>query len=289
MVYGANNNAFGRMEQGVVMKYLSRITVAFLAVVLCLSAWSIAFAKATDFVMIMPGQPGSTEEAAPVMKAFAEYLTAKNDGHFTYSGAYYNELVLAKDHLSKVKPGFGIVSLGYYMENARKYGLEPLAATLPHGYTYDAWWVLTKNKSIEKNADFKGSMLYTAKAAACLLPFPVEVHFHGSDRPMKAARDVAAGTLDGIVATKVQYEAGKALPAVKNLVPYLITKHLPNSPVVSFGKASPAAQAAARVMIEMKNDPEAKDLLSLLQTTGFAPADPALPQFRLNSDGRCPQ
>ncbi|WP_051261570.1 hypothetical protein [Desulfovibrio inopinatus] len=271
------------------MAFSSRVMAWLVAVVFFTSTASIALAKPTDFVMIMPGQPGSTEEAAPVMQAFAEYLTAKNDGNFTYAGTYFNDLVLAKSHLSKVNPGFGIVTLGYYMENARKLNLEPLAATLPHGYTYDAWWVLTKSKAIDKDADFKGTMLYTPKAAACLLPFPVPVHFHGSGRPMKAARDVSAGTLDGIVATKVQYEAGKALPAVKDLMPYLITPHLPNSPVVTFGAVSPAAESAARVMMAMQKDPEAQDLLKLLQTAGFAPADPALPAFRLNPDGSCPQ
>ena len=108
------------------------------------------------------------------------------------------------------------------------------------------------------------------------LPFRLE----GTFRPLRSVRDVIRGKIAGAVLDGVQYEAIQALPSAEKMTVAHTSPDLPSSPVIWFGEMDDAARQLRAILLSMKEDPDAKTLLKLLQTDGFGPADPDLPGFR---------
>jgi hypothetical protein len=82
-----------------------------------------------------------------------------------------------------------------------------------------------------------------------------------------------------VVLDRVQHETVKTMSVGQKLKVVQTSRDLPTSPVVWFGPVNNTAQKLAGVLQGMKEDPDAAKLLNLLQTEGFGPADPDLPQF----------
>ncbi len=246
-----------------------------------------------DFAVIQPGQPGTSQEAQPVMDALTAYIQKKMGPEVTINGAYFNELDSALDFLHNRRPAWGIVRLGFYSEQAEAFQMIPIAATLPGGSPTDIWRLVV---SSEGPGDWRalqgkvlGNMLFEKDAAACLLfglpsdrlPFTLEGTFH----PLRSLRSVIKGKAAGAVLDRSQYEAVKALPLAKDLKVIHISTELPASPVVWFGAPDKRTRSLASVLLGMKEDNDAQTLLKLLQTDGFGPPDSRLPQFRRGQKG----
>ncbi|MCF8146466.1 MAG: phosphate/phosphite/phosphonate ABC transporter substrate-binding protein [Deltaproteobacteria bacterium] len=276
------------------MKTIKVVWVIFLVAIAALF-WrgSALSADALDFVVIQPGQPGSAEDAQPVMDALAAYIHQKEGLDRPVKGRYYNELDPALDFLHNRPPAWGIVSLGFYSEAADTFQMTAIAATRPGGHAKDIWRLVV---SKEKSGGWKtlkgkvlGNMLFERDAAACLLfdipadrlPFTLE----GTFQPLRSLRKVARGDADGAVLDRTQYEAVKALPLAKDITVVHTSRELPASPVVWFGDPDARARDLAAILLGMKEDGDAQTLLKLLQTDGFGPADPDLPQYRLDRKG----
>jgi hypothetical protein len=90
---------------------------------------------------------------------------------------------------------------------------------------------------------------------------------------------VIKGRATGVVLDRPQYEAVKALPLAKEIKVIHTSRDLPTSPVVWFGTPDDKAKRLTSILLGMKADSDAENLLKLLQTDGFGPADRTLPQF----------
>jgi hypothetical protein len=104
------------------------------------------------------------------------------------------------------------------------------------------------------------------------LPFVLQ----GTFNPLRAVRKVARGQLAGVVLDRLQFQTMQALPLMDQLKSIQCSADLPTAVVVWFGTPDPQALALAKVLRNMTADPEAANLLSLLQSDGFRPADPRL-------------
>jgi len=240
-----------------------------------------------DFAVIQPGQPGTSEEAQPVMDALAAYIRKKMHTEMTIKGTYFNKLDSALDFLHNRRPAWGIVRLGFYSEQADVFPMTSLASTRPGGCKKDIWRLVV---SKEGPGDWKslkgkilGNMLFERDAASCLLfgvpsdrlPFTLEGTFH----PLRSLRSVSKGKAAGVVLDRSQYEAVRALPLVNEIRVIHTSRELPTSPVVWFGKPDKRVQDLAAILLKMKEDGDAQTLLKLLQTDGFGPPDSDLPQL----------
>ncbi len=255
-------------------------------------AWSNSAmpAEVLDFAVIQPGQPGTSQEAQPVMDVLAAYIQKKMGAGVTVKGLYFNKLDLALDFLHNTPPVWGIIRLGFYSEQAGRFQMTALASTRPGGYNKDIWRLVVKKDAPEDwnslRGKILGNMLFETDAAACLLfgvpPAQLPFILKGTFRPLSSLRRVSKGKTTGVVLDRSQYEALEALSLAKKIKTIHTSRELPASPVVWFGIPDDRIKRLAAILLGMKEDRDAETLLKLLQTDGFGPADKDLPGFRRN-------
>jgi hypothetical protein len=253
-----------------------------LAAVACLPA---GMAHAADdpltFVLIQPGSPGSSEEAAPLMARWADYLSAHLPGHPRVSGLYVNSLEQAKSVRSKNEPHFAIVTLPYYLV---QFGaLSPQLITRPGGRTEERYRLL-----VAATNPVAGWQTLKGEVAGTLCHIPVTVgpllfqkswgmnlpfHCQPTDRLLRAARQVVRGELSGVLVTDEQFTSLMALPEGKELRVLHESGPLPPPLVVTLGQPDALLHAVIQILLGMKDDPTAKALLTELRTDGFGPVD----------------
>jgi len=246
--------------------------------------------ESLDFAVIQPGQPGTSREAQPVMDALSAYIQKKMGSGVTVKGLYFNKLDLALDFLHNTPPVWGIVRLGFYSEQARRFQMTALASTRPGGYNKDIWRLVVKKDAPENWKSLRGkilgNMLFETDAVACLLfgvpPAQLPFVLKGTFRPLRSLRRVARGKTTGVVLDRSQYEALKVLPLAKKIKTAHTSRELPASPVVWFGTPDDRTKRLTDILLGMKEDRDAQSLLKLLQTDGFGPADKDLRGFRRN-------
>lgn len=270
------------------MKNLRSVLLSGMVVLL---AFTASAATAADdpllFDLIQPGSPGSTEEAAPLMARWADYLSGHLTGrppHPPMMGRYINTIEQARIVLSQIKPRFAIVTVPYYLEHRSAYNFQPQLATRPGGHTEDHYRLLVSTTNPvatwEKlTGDVAGTLCYTPEGVARLmfqrtaasLPF----HCQPTDRLLRAARQVVRGEIAGLLVTDEQYASLTALPEGASLKPLHASGPLPPSLVVTLGRPDAVQQSIIQTLLGMKDDPTAHELLTELRTDGFQPIDPA--------------
>ena len=242
-----------------------------------------------DFVIIQPGQPGTPEDAQPVMDALAAYLQNKLGKQVAIQGRYFNRADSAQAYLQTARPRWGIVGLGFFLENRERFDLRPAAATRPGGSDQDLWRLVVGPKGPAQwrqiQGKVSGTMLFDQAAAGQLLfashPGQLPFALEGTFQPLAAVRAVLAGRTAGAVLDRPQWEALQALPQFTQLRVLLQSKPLPTSPVVTFGAPDARTAQLTKVLQGMEQDPAAASLLQLLQTEGFGPVDGRLATLKL--------
>lgn len=257
---------------------LRKIIFTILFLVLALATHSFAGGR-YDFAIIQPGQPGNTAEAQPVMDLFAKYLSGKLGTGV--KGVYYNDMDAALRYLSKNNPAWGITGLTFFKSYENKFKLAPVASTLPQGMKKDTWRLIVPVDGPDCVKDVQGkvygSMLYTPEAEKILLDGDkASFKSEGTHKALRMLRKVNKGKVAGVCLDAVQYSVIKGSDRYSKTKVIFESAPLPNSPVVWFGKTDDDALRLQSVLLDMKKDPSAKELLKLLQTEGFAPADGGL-------------
>ncbi len=250
---------------------------SILLLLVLLLATSVFAGGRFDFVIIQPGQPGTTVEAQPVMDSLAEYMSIKLGT--AVKGVYYNDLGLAIDYLGKNKPAWGITGLTFFKSYEDKFKMHPVASTLPQGLDKDIWRLIVPADGPDSIKDVKGSvygsMLYAPAARSILVSGSEESSFEmeGTHKALRMLRKVNKGKAAGVCLDAVQYSVIAGSSRYANTKVIFESAKLPNSPVVWFGDTTDDALRLQGVLLDMKKDPAAADLLKLLQTEGFKPAD----------------
>ncbi len=251
--------------------------VILFAFVLVLTLSSVALAGRFDFAIIQPGQPGTTAEAQPVMDELAKYLSAKLGEEV--NGVYYNDLNAALAYLGKNKSAWAICGLTFFKSYSTKFLMTPVASTMPQGMEKDVWRLIVPASGPDSPENVTGtvygSMLYTPQAMELLFHGKKSADFtlEGTHKALRMLRKVNRGKVSGVVLDAVQYSVIKDSDRYSGTKVIYTTPELPNSPVVWFGKTTDDAFRLQAVLLDMDKDPAAKDLLKLLQTSGFNPAD----------------
>lgn len=259
------------------MKYTAG-KVCLLVMLFCLFSIQ-TFAAEYDFVVVQPGEPGSTSDAQPVMDSLSQYLSVKTGEKV--SGKYFNELEPAISWIKKNNPAWGIVDYTFYKIYGKRFSLSPIAATRPSGLDSDVWRLIVPadgpDTADKLSGAVYGTMFYNPKAAEILFsPDAVPQNFkaEGTTTVLRWFRRTARGRADGVCLNSVQFSVAENLPSFSKLKVIHTSAELPNSPVVSFGKKD--LKKITDVLMKMKDDPQASDLLTLLRTQGFDSADKRL-------------
>ncbi|MEW6324991.1 MAG: PhnD/SsuA/transferrin family substrate-binding protein [Nitrospirota bacterium] len=263
------------------------LRVVAVALIMTAAPWPRASAGAPDpiqFILIQPGSPGTTEEAAPVMARLADYLAARLPGHPPVRGLYVNTPEDAAVAVVRTKPRLGIVTLPYYLEQRTRHNLRPQLATRPGGRTEDRYRLLVASANTassweELRGIIAGPLCHNADGAARLtfqrsaaeLPFQCQP----TERLLRAARRVIRGELSGVLVTDEQFASLTALGEGKQLRVLHETAPLPPPLVVTFGEPDAPLHAIIQILLGMKDDPAAGELRSELRTDGFGPVDTA--------------
>jgi len=265
----------------------------FVVVMVVLLPIYAAAGDVLDFAVIQPGQPGSPEEAQPVMDALAAYIQNKTGSDAPIKGSYFNDVDPALVFLHNRRPSWGIVRLGFYSRQADTFGMVPVAATRPGGSDKDRWRLVVSKDGPEDWKGLKGkvmgNMLFEKDAAACLLfgvpADQLSFDLKGTFQPLRSVRDLIRGKAAGAVLDQTQYDAIQAMPLANEIKVIHASSELPASPVVWFGPPGATAQKLVAVLLRMKEDKDAQALLKLLQTDGFGPADSDLPRYKMGPKG----
>jgi len=253
-------------------------------------------AETLNFVIIQPGQPGTPQEAQPVMDALAAYLQKKLDMKINVTGNYFNLLPDALDFIRVNRPRWGIVSLGFYADYATAFQMTPIASTRPGGFSKELLRLAVNREASNNWRDLRGtvfgSMLFVPEVVACelfstplqLLPFKLA----GTFQPLKALRATGKGKETGLILDRLQFQSMQSLPVVDAVKIIQTSKELPTSPVVWFGLRDEQSEILSKILIGMSEDSDAASLLKILQTDGFGRADSDLSKLRLDAaDASC--
>jgi len=266
-----------------------RSAVALLMLILAAMCAGDRAAHALDdpvqFLIIQPGSPGSSDEAAPLMTRLADYLAARVPGRPIVKALYVNTPDAAERAVRTLNPRAAIVTLPYYLEQRVRHRLQAKLISRPGGRAEDHYHLLVSSAGAVADwralhGEVAGTLCFTADAAsrllfgrpASLLPF----HCQPTDRLLRASRQVVSGELAGLIVTDEQYGSLMALPEGKSLKELLTTGPLPPPLVVTFEPQDGASSGLTKALLEMKNDPTARALLAELRTDGFTPVDPAV-------------
>ncbi|MCD6306719.1 MAG: hypothetical protein J7M32_10600 [Deltaproteobacteria bacterium] len=247
-----------------------------------------------DFAVIQPGQPGSPEEARPVMDALGCYIQKKLGLDRTPTGKYFNRVDPALGFLHNKRPAWGILSLAFYAGHAHELDMTPVAGTRPGGHDKDLWRLVGSSRVPVTDwkrlkGEVLGTMLFERQAAACLLfgipadrlPFTLQGTFH----PLRSLRKVIRGAAGAAVLDRVQYASVQSLSLAREVTTIHMSRELPTSPAVWFGTPGVRTRELTGILLQMKGDRDAQHLLRMLQTDGFVPADPDLGRCRLGHEG----
>ena len=283
------------LRRGVIGRQLFVVCLVVISIIVW--ACHAVSGQVQDFVVIQSGQPGSSEEAQPVMDSLADYIQKKIGHGVKVKGRYFNDLDKALGFVRDDPPDWGIVRVGFYAQFVRGLPMTVMASTRPGGFSKDMWHLVVKKNAPEGWRTIRGTvfgnMLFETDAGACLLfrapnadlPFKLKGTFH----PLRSLRAVVRGKTSGVVLDRMQHEAIKALPLADKIKVMHSSGRLPTSPVVWFGPPNERMKRVMTILLGMGEDPDAGSLLKLLQTDGFGPADADLPKFRLNAENKgCP-
>ena len=151
------------------------------------------------------------------MDALALYVRKKLGNVVSIKGHYFNKLEDALQFMEKTPPAWGIVRLGFYSDEAQRFGMVPIASTLPKGIATDQWRLVARKEGPDNWRSLKGrvlgNMLFEQNAAACLLfdepaqklPFQLK----GNVPPLQSLRQTAAGKAAGAVLDGTQYRRSR--------------------------------------------------------------------------------
>jgi hypothetical protein len=228
------------------------------------------------------------------MDSLAAYLKEKTGTVAVGSGHYFNNLDKAMAFLKDSPPQWGIVSLGFYLQNASRLSLTPIASTRPGGMAKGSWTLVTRKEGPDQwkllRGTVRGTMLFEKASASCILfglkPGGIPFELAGTYQPLRSLRATSRGQEAGVVLDSPQYQALQSLPMAGGLKAVL-KREIPSDPVVWFGTPSEAAKKLEAALAGMEKDPAAANLLKVLQTDGFALPDPSLNTLRKKVDETC--
>jgi hypothetical protein len=233
---------------------------------------------ATALVVCAPGYPGSTAEAQPAMDALARELAAA--AHLPGLVASYEETsegCLRK--LAKPDAALLLATLPFFLEHEHDLHLTARLMAVPQGGEPLQRWTLVTGKDHPTPLagyavqSLAGSSKRFVHAAAPGLP--ADASIAASSSVLSGLRKAANGEKIALVLDGAQAASLGTLPFAAQLATVETSAPMPVAVVATVGKRLDAArwQTQKAAFTSMGANPAAREALSGVQMTGFAPLD----------------
>jgi len=244
------------------------------------------FASNMTMIFWYPGEAGSTKEGQPVLDAFFDYINSKM-GTSKLSGKYFNTTEDGLVFILKQKPNIGIVSYAAWEANKNKFpGTQIWLATnpLPHGQKEEQYIIVGKTPSpspLPSGERAKGEGPVFSSEPLSKEFIQNQLGFNQTQKMTPTAtpqillklKSIAEGTLTA--AAILTPNEGATLskmtaPWTKSLTIIAKSKPVPTARVILFNNPSKEHDSLKKILLNMRNDPAAKEILEELRLTGFS-------------------
>jgi len=244
--------------------------------------------QASEIKMIFwyPGEAGSTIEGQPVLDAFFDYVN-KNIAPSKIAGKYFNTTDGGLQFISKQKPALGIVSYAAWEANRQKFpNAQIWLATnpLPHGQKEEKYILVGRSPSPPPLSPLGRGMGEGLVFSSEPLSTDFISNILGLTRAQKMTptqtpqilfklRSIAGGTVTGraiLTPNEGATLAKMTVPWTKSLSTIQQSRPVPTARFVLFSPIPKDADKLRQVLINMRNDPEAKEILNEMRLLGFS-------------------
>lgn len=251
---------------------MKKITSIIALAILCFSTQ----VHAAEWIFFYPGEAGSTEEAAPVIKDFFDYLE-KKDSKLSFKGKYFNTVDAGLNFIRSKKPAVGILSYAIWeMKGAQFPEAKVIMSTrpLPHGGTTDKY-VLVGVESLSDNGQsvFMSEPLareFVKEKLFTNLPSSLKLTQTGS--VLHKIKSIAKGETKGyaILTATEAYTLDKMTSDWTEKIKELAkSSPVPTARVILFDSGYKNVDSLKSVLANMSTDGGAAEILDELRLKGF--------------------
>ncbi len=267
-----------------------RIFVLICLFFLLVSEKSRGDEDASGLAVIQPGRPGSPRAAEGFLLRLGNYLaTSTNLPKPALS--YQNDPAEALKELDKQLPAVGIVSLGFYLEYADRFGMRPLL----EAYPLEKYVLVASEGTVKKAADLDGKVVMggpfhepkfvsrilfppKAKATAALagwkgtgswVPKP-------TTKVSSALYQLGKNRVQAVLLHGNQYESMKKLGRLKKVEKVIESEYYPPAVIVAFRGALKSTEAVSEeqrllmnAMEKISTVKEAREIVQQMGCQGF--------------------
>ena len=249
----------------------------------------VAHAGERDFVIEHAGVGGTSEQAAPYIQKFLEYVeVAAKWPKGSSTGQFFPEPDAEfKEYLAKKKPGLGMLDPDQFLELMKKESLTPIATVVGKNQSLGHLNLVVKSPTLKTLEDLKGKTLTSTHLQSTKYldrlvfadKIAVEKHFAKrvpAASMLKAVKAVDRGEADAALLGDEEVAALKGM-SYPDLHVIWTSDALPPMPVVAFNKnVKPAEREAfAKVLLGMCADPKGGEVCKALDIEKFTPPDKA--------------
>ena len=252
--------------------------------------WSLLFASVVwagphDLAVIRPGGPTADATAQSQVGKLIKQIAAVAGWPVEAANAQYcNTTESGYNYIKKSKPGFALITPGFYLKYRDELKLRPLNKIVLNEGAQVQYYVIVKKGTAATLADLKGKTLVGAHLAE---PEYVERIVLG--KQLKFGKDITVQTMSGLAALRKlnngevgavlvdskEYKSLGVLPFAAQLATLYTSPAIPNTGIVAVGNNATAADWAAlqKGTTNFCQNPAGLPICQLMEITGFAPVE----------------
>jgi hypothetical protein len=253
-----------------------------LGVILVLATGGAA-AEGRSLLFWAPYAPGSAEQAAGTMDAFARYIeTAAGWPTGTMSAAYDNSVEGGRGAVEAGRPGFVVVPTPVYLNHAARFQWAPIKFLVTEdadAQRYSLYGPPGSTLASLAGGTLAGDAAYDEPFVRGFILGPgaaeLDIELQPTNRPLSAVRRALRGEKVMVLLDEGQRRALASLPGGEDLVLLAESVWMPAGILAAGPMASPDDIAAVAAALEgARDDPRAEELLRTMRIRRFDPATP---------------
>ena len=237
-----------------------------------------------DLVVIRPGGATASDEAQQNVNNLLKLIARASGWPAESANArYFNNENEGLRYIQATKPGFVLVTPGFYLKHRTKLNLTPVNKISLAGSTTSSFSVVAKKGTLSALADLKNKIV--AGSSLSEPEFVQKIVFAGKLKlnadvkakqmsGLPALKALRAGDVDAVVLDAQEYQSLPALPFASEFTTIFTSKTITNTGIMADGNNTDdaAIKAIAEATKEFCATPDGKNICTTFQITGFEPA-----------------
>jgi hypothetical protein len=244
-------------------------------IILILAFFQSCIVEAKEYQMIFwyPGEAGSTAKAQSTIDSFFDYLN-KHISPDKISGKYFNSVEEGLKFIRHAK--FAIISFAASEIYKDKIGpVQTLlqTKTLPDGKTVEEYTIVGRGEKPFWNIPLYSKQPLTQAFISKYIIAEDGVRLNAVNNILPTLKEVSAGLKSGAVLLQsMEYFAFKNInrPWVNQLNVWHSSKPVPTAPFIIIGELPAFTDKLKKILLEMSQNSEGKNILESLRLAGFA-------------------